>query len=178
MHKKTVFLPILLARRCPQFSASTADRIYRSMPRTKGKPKKTDNNGDLLEKRRQAAKARRQKTTQQKTTKRKSVPRKATAVPGSVCIREIRRYQLSADLLIPRDAFNKTVIETHKELFPTPSAYSEFVFEDETVMALQTACEGYLVTLFEDSLLCTLHRNRETVTPQDMKLARAIRREE
>ena len=112
--------------------------------------------------------------------KRKSAPRKATAAkarPGSVCIREIRRYQLSTDLLIPRTTFHKVVKQIHAELFPSGSGPSSFRYTHTSVEAMQTACEDYLVTLFEDSLLCTLHRNKHTMMPKDMELARKIRRE-
>ena len=44
-------------------------------------------------------------------------------------------------------------------------------------MAIQEAAEAYMVTLFEDSLLCTLHAKRVTLMPKDMVLARRIRGE-
>jgi len=37
--------------------------------------------------------------------------------------------------------------------------------------------EAYLVSLFEDAYLLTLHRKRITVTPKDLQLARRIRGE-
>ena len=42
----------------------------------------------------------------------------------------------------------------------------------------QEASEAYLVTLFEDSLLCTIHAKRVTLMPKDMTLARRIRGED
>jgi len=45
-------------------------------------------------------------------------------------------------------------------------------------MALQEAAEAYLVTLFEDSLLCAIHAKRVTLMPKDMILARRIRGED
>ena len=44
-------------------------------------------------------------------------------------------------------------------------------------MALQEAAEAYLVTLFEDTVLCAIHAKRVTVMPKDMQLARRIRGE-
>ena len=48
-------------------------------------------------------------------------------------------------------------------------------FQTAALMALQEAAEAYLVTLFEDSLLCTIHAKRVTLMPRDMALARRIR---
>ena len=37
------------------------------------------------------------------------------------------------------------------------------------------AAEAYIVRLFEDTLLCTIHAKRVTIMPRDMQLARRIR---
>ena len=50
-------------------------------------------------------------------------------------------------------------------------------FQSAALMALQEAAEAYLVTLFEDSMLCTIHAKRVTLMPKDMNLARRIRGE-
>ena len=50
-------------------------------------------------------------------------------------------------------------------------------FQSAAIMALQEAAEAYLVTLFEVTLLCTIHAKRVTVMPKDMQLARRIRGE-
>nr|XP_031543868.1 late histone H2B.L4-like [Vicugna pacos] len=42
-------------------------------------------------------------------------------------------------------------------------------------MALQEACEAYLVGLFEDTNLCAIHAKRVTIMPKDIQLARRIR---
>ena len=42
-------------------------------------------------------------------------------------------------------------------------------------MALQEACEYYLVHLFEDSNLCAIHAKRVTIMVKDIQLARRIR---
>ncbi|CAK7307127.1 Histone H3.1 [Vulpes lagopus] len=44
-------------------------------------------------------------------------------------------------------------------------------------MALQEACEAYLVGLFEDTNLCAIHAKRVTVMPKDIQRARRIRGE-
>ena len=48
-------------------------------------------------------------------------------------------------------------------------------FQSLALQALQEAAEAYLVTLIEDSYLCTIHAKRVTLMPKDMKLVRRIR---
>ena len=50
-------------------------------------------------------------------------------------------------------------------------------FQSAAILALQEAAEAYLVTLFEDTVLCAIHAKRVTVMPKDMQLARRIRGE-
>ena len=45
------------------------------------------------------------------------------------------------------------------------------------VTALQEAAEVYLVLLFEDTNLCTIHAKRVTIIPKDIQLAQRIRGE-
>ena len=48
-------------------------------------------------------------------------------------------------------------------------------FTPDSLNLFQTACEMFLVHLFEDSYLCTLHAKRVTLMNQDLRLARRIR---
>jgi histone H3/H4 len=50
-------------------------------------------------------------------------------------------------------------------------------WQTTSIAALQEAAEYYLVGLFEDANMCTLHANRVTVDVRDIKLARRIRGE-
>ena len=50
-------------------------------------------------------------------------------------------------------------------------------FQSLAVLALQEACEAYLVGLFEDTNLCAIHAKRVTIMPKDIQLARRIRGE-
>ena len=47
----------------------------------------------------------------------------------------------------------------------------------DAVKCLQEAAEVYLVTLFEDTNLCTIHAKCVTIMPKDVQLARHIRGE-
>lgn len=91
--------------------------------------------------------------------------------PGTVALREIRRYQKSTELLIRRLPFQRLAREIAQE-FKT-----DLRFQSTAVLALQEACEAYLVGLFEDTNLCAIHAKRVTIMPKDMQLARRIRGE-
>ena len=54
---------------------------------------------------------------------------------------------------------------------------SDLRFQSQAVLALQEASEAYLVGLFEDTNLCSIHAKRVTIMPKDMQLARRIRGE-
>ena len=48
-------------------------------------------------------------------------------------------------------------------------------FQSTALLALQEAAEAYIVSIFEDSYLCSLHAGRVTLMPKDIHLARRIR---
>ncbi|TKC36000.1 hypothetical protein EI555_001647, partial [Monodon monoceros] len=81
----------------------------------------------------------------------------------------IRRYQKSTELLIRKLPFQRLVREIAQD-FKT-----DLRFQSSAVMALQEACEAYLVGLFEDTNLCAIHAKRVTIMPKDIQLARRIR---
>ena len=91
--------------------------------------------------------------------------------PGTVALREIRKYQKSTELLIRKLPFQRLVREVAQEF------KSDLRFQSSAVIALQEACEAYLVSLFEDTNLCAIHAKRVTIMPKDMQLARRIRGE-
>ncbi|XP_040275515.1 uncharacterized protein LOC120990668 [Bufo bufo] len=72
--------------------------------------------------------------------------------PGTVALREIRRYQKSTELLIRKLPFQRLVREIAQD-FKT-----DLRFQSSAVMALQEASEAYLVGLFEDTNLCAIHK--------------------
>ena len=108
---------------------------------------------------------------------RKTAPRKESIKkphryrPGTVALREIRKFQKSTDLLIRKLPFQKVVREIAGEF------KSDLRFQSQAVLALQEASEAYLVGLFEDTNLCAIHAKRVTIMPKDMQLARRIRGE-
>jgi histone H3 len=91
--------------------------------------------------------------------------------PGTVALREIRKYQKSTELLIRKLPFQRLVREIAQD-FKT-----DLRFQSSAVLALQEAAEAYLVGLFEDTNLCAIHAKRVTIMPKDIQLARRIRGE-
>merc|ERR1712129_214735 len=91
--------------------------------------------------------------------------------PGTVALREIRRYQKSTELLIRKLPFQRLVREIAQD-FKT-----DLRFQPAAIGALQEASEAYLVGLFEDTNLCAIHAKRVTIMPKDIQLARRIRGE-
>ena len=98
--------------------------------------------------------------------------------PGTVALKEIRRYQKSTDLLIRKLPFQRLVreIASDSKIITSPLC-GKVRFQSAAVMALQEASEAYLVGLFEDTNLCAIHAKRVTIMPKDIQLARRIRGE-
>lgn len=91
--------------------------------------------------------------------------------PGTVALREIRKYQKGTAFLIRKLPFQRLVREIAQDF------RADLRFQSSAVMALQEAAEAYLVGLFEDTNLCAIHAGRVTIMPKDMQLARRIRGE-
>lgn len=91
--------------------------------------------------------------------------------PGTVALREIRKYQKSTELLIRKLPFQRLVREIAQDY------KDDLRFQSAAVAALQEASESYLVGLFEDTNLCAIHAKRVTIMPKDIQLARRIRGE-
>jgi len=91
--------------------------------------------------------------------------------PGTVALKEIRRYQKSTELLIRKLPFQRLVREISQDY------KTDLRFQASAIMALQEAAEAYLVGLFEDSNLAAIHAKRVTVMPRDIQLARRVRGE-
>ena len=90
---------------------------------------------------------------------------------GSIAKRDIKRYQKSTKLLIPKASFERMVREVSETL------KKGMRFTKSAIEAVQTSAEDYLVKLFEDASLCASHAKRVTVQDKDIYLARRIRGE-
>lgn len=90
--------------------------------------------------------------------------------PGTVALREIRRYQKSYDLLIPKAPYMRFFREILQD------KKSEMRIQAAASLAAQEMSEAVLVQRFEDSNLCAIHAKRVTVMPKDFQLAKRIQR--
>lgn len=97
--------------------------------------------------------------------------------PGTVALREVRKYQRSTDLLIRKLPFSRLVREVAQDMTTQVNDYSEvgLRWQSSAILALQEAAEAYLVHLFEDANLCAIHAKRVTIMQRDIQLARRIR---
>ncbi|KAJ3296292.1 centromeric DNA-binding histone H3-like protein cse4 [Borealophlyctis nickersoniae] len=126
--------------------------------------------------------------SQKSPVKRGSARKSATTVspakkphryrPGTVALREIRKYQKSTELLLRKLPFARLVKEVSSEL--STINYEEGLtqpprWQSSAILALQEATEAFMVHLFEDANLCAIHAKRVTIMQKDIQLARRIR---
>jgi histone H3 len=102
------------------------------------------------------------KAAAKKTTSAGGVKKAHRFRPGTVALREIRRFQKSTELLIRKLPFQRLVREIAAEF------KNDLRFQSSAVLALQEATEAYLVGLFEDTNLCAIHAKRVTIMPKDI----------
>jgi histone H3 len=91
--------------------------------------------------------------------------------PGTVAIREIRKYQKNTDFLIRKAPFQHLVKEIAINL------KLDLRMQSTALLALQEASEAYLVCLFEDSNECAIHAKHVPIMPKDIQLAQRIQGE-
>ena len=92
--------------------------------------------------------------------------------PGTVALREIRRYQKSTELLIRKLPFQRFVQELAQNF-----SKGDWRFTADVIKAFQEAAEAYIVGIFKDTYLCAIHAKQVTIMPKDIQLARRLRGE-
>ncbi|EHB18906.1 Histone H3-like centromeric protein A [Heterocephalus glaber] len=105
---------------------------------------------------------------------RKGVTEGASSLRGRrkhVWLREIRKLQKSTDLLLRKAPFSRVV----REICTKFARGVDLNWQAQALLALQEAAEAFLVHLFEDAYLLSLHAGRVTLFPKDVQLARRIR---
>ena len=91
--------------------------------------------------------------------------------PGTVALREVKKYQKSTEMLVAKAPFSRLVrevAETHK---------AGLRFAASAVAAIQEATESFVISLLSDANLTALHANRVTAMPRDLQLVRRLRGE-
>ncbi|KAI0750708.1 histone-fold-containing protein [Daedaleopsis nitida] len=97
--------------------------------------------------------------------------------PGTVALREIRKYQKSTELLIRKLPFSRVVREIALDMMTDMVEYGDtgLRWQSSAILALQEATEAFLVHMFEDANLCAIHAKRVTIMQRDIQLARRLR---
>lgn len=135
------------------------------MARTKQTARKST--GGKAPRKQLASKAARKSAPQSRGVNKK--PRRYR--PGTVALREIRKYQRTTDTLIPKLPFQRLVREIAQEY------KKDLRFQSSALLCIQEALEAYVVGLFEDTNLAAIHAKRVTIMPRDIQLARRLRRD-
>ena len=89
--------------------------------------------------------------------------------PGTVALRQIRRYQKSVDNLIPKLSMGRLL----KDIIIDKKSDARMTVG--CAGALHEAGEAHLVGMLEDSNMCAIHANRVTIMQKDVTLARKIK---
>ncbi|KZM28287.1 centromeric DNA-binding histone H3-like protein cse4 [Ascochyta rabiei] len=92
--------------------------------------------------------------------------------PGTVALREIRKYQKTTDLLLLKLPFQRLVREIAQSVTGEDGPNR---WQSQALFALQEATEAFLVNLFHDANLCAIHAKRVTIQQKDIQLARRLR---
>ncbi len=88
--------------------------------------------------------------------------------PGTVSLREIRKYQKGTELLIRRRPFQRLVREI------AGNVREELRFTPSSMEALQHAAEDFVVHRMEEANLLAFHAKRVTIMAKDMKLVKQM----
>ena len=89
---------------------------------------------------------------------------------GRGILKEIRTLQKTTHLLL-----RKTFCCLAREICVQFTSGVDCNRQAQALLALQEAAEAFLVHLFEDAYLLSLHAGRVTLFPKDVQLARRIR---
>lgn len=111
------------------------------------------------------------KKTKQNNMKenQKEVSKKTRYRPGTVALREIRKYQRNTSIVIRKIPFQRLVREIAMFMI------ADTRFHASALNALQECTEIFIYEVFKDSQLCCFHAKRCTLLKKDMQLAKRIR---
>ena len=94
--------------------------------------------------------------------------------PGTVALREIKKYQKTTHLLIRKLPFQRLVREVNSDFVSLNKNRPVDRFQASAILALQEATEAYLIRLLENTNLCALNSKRMTIMPRDLKTVSSI----
>jgi histone H3 len=89
--------------------------------------------------------------------------------PGTVALKEIRRFQKTTNLLIKKAPFQRLVCKLAQKI-----GKSDLRMQSTSVMALQEATEYFMIDVFSDTNLCAMDSKHVIIKTKDMVLACSI----
>ena len=128
----------------------------------------------------ETSKAGKKKSLVSQKISRKTAPvttgvKKRRYKPGKKAIKEIKKYQKTTEHLLAKAPFIRMVRKISQRI--EGETENKRRFRHDALSALQEATEAAIVSMFEDSYLCTMHAKRVTLFQSDIALARRIRGE-
>lgn len=111
------------------------------------------------------------KSKSKKTSKSRGEKKTRHFKPGTVALREVKRYQKTSGFLIASLPFERLVREVAQDF------KADLRFSRSAVALIQLITEHYLVGILEESVLVAISAKRVSVQPKDVHLVRRIRGE-
>ena len=102
-----------------------------------------------------------------KAEKGSDVPKKRRWKPGTQALREIRRYQRSTELMLPKSAFSRVAREVAADV----ALGGAIRFQSSALDAIQQASEDFLTDIYKKAQTYALHGKRITISKDDLQLA-------
>lgn len=95
--------------------------------------------------------------------------------PGTVALREIRKYVQGFEDVIPNAPFERAVRDIADKLpycesLKTQEKKSKIRFTPGSIFAIKSAAQDYMIRLFQRSYRATLNSRRKTLFARDMRL--------
>jgi len=90
--------------------------------------------------------------------------------PGTVALREIRKYQKSTDLLIRKIPFQRLIREIVQDMYPDEN----YKMQSTALLAFQEAAEDFLVNMFNHVNYYAIHGGRVTIQVKDIYLWKRV----
>lgn len=88
--------------------------------------------------------------------------------PGTVALREIRRYQRTVDTVIPKSTLERVIRDIAADATTSDNGIR---FRTDAIAAIHESAEGYLTDIFKQAQIYAIHAGRTTILPRDLKLA-------
>ncbi len=110
--------------------------------------------------------------------------------PGTVALRDIRKYQIFTGYLLPRAPVKRLtkqimaeqceIISEHRRSLhghANNKEMKDFRITVGAMDALQQGLEAHMVDLMESGNLCAIHAKRVTLMPRDIQLVKRLRKD-